>query len=334
MTISQKTVIAAIAGGWILAGMVLMLVAGCDAPPPPPRAANGKLIDTLAVNPWDPAEAAAASKFLAAEVQYKHALNVLSAYYVEIGAYDKQQWVGSEIKNLSQVRPWRLEGVPAPTEPAPQSVEDATEAALVEQALAARREWKDSLEALAEHYRKNSLGFKLAMVRNVQQRFDRVREYSYFLHAEIPPATLHPTEVIPAADELFAQALKTHKRGKLLPAITDYKKQRQALLTFLELVRKYPTSTKAALSAYYIGDIYKEYFNENIRAVQWYQRAWEWDPGIMQPARFQAAVVYDFRLAQYAKAVDLYGQAIQHEQFNQSNVNFARTRIEELTGRK
>ncbi len=116
--------------------------------------------------------------------------------------------------------------------------------------------------------------------------------------------------------------------------LTNYGKQRKALGMFRELVRRYPNSTRIAESAYYIGDIYKEYFDEDVRAVQWYQRAWEWDPKILKPARFQAAVVYDLLLAQPGKALPLYQAVLKYEQFNGSNVNFATNRIKHLTGAK
>jgi hypothetical protein len=99
----------------------------------------------------------------------------------------------------------------------------------------------------------------------------------------------------------------------------------------MDLVHTYPTSTRIALSAYYIGEIYKEYFDENYRGVLWYERAWQWDPGITQPARFQAAVVYDYRLHHRGKAVELYRLVLQDETFNVTNTLFAERRIEELT---
>ena len=113
---------------------------------------------------------------------------------------------------------------------------------------------------------------------------------------------------------------------------TSYPKQRQALLKFRELIDKYPTSNKLAQSAYYVGEIYKEYFNENVRAVHWYRRAWQLDPNIPVPARFQAATVYDLRLQDKEKAIECYRLAIKHEQFNSSNVRYSHQRIAELSG--
>ncbi len=67
--------------------------------------------------------------------------------------------------------------------------------------------------------------------------------------------------------------------------------------------------------------------------MRWYERAWQWDQNILKPARFQAATVWDYRLQNKAKAVECYKLAIQHEQFNSSNVSFAHRRIRELMGK-
>ena len=325
---------AAILAGGMVAWAVAAVLAGCDVPPPPPNTADGRPVKAVLVNQADAVEVAGVKRLREAEAQYRLALEALRAFYEKVGNFDKQRWVEREQKNLAQARTWKYTGLEAPAPTGRTPVEDVGESDLVEQVLAARRSWQEALAALEAHYKAKGLNFKLALIRNVQQRFDPVRTYRYFLAAEIPPADLRPAEAIAAADALYERALKLHEEGKPLPAITDYNKQRKALLMLLELVRKYPTSTKIAKAAFYIGEIYKEYFNENIRAVHWYQRAWQWDPKIMLPARFQAAVVYDIRLAQYGKALRLYQEVLRHERFNQSNVNFATQRIKELTQAK
>jgi tetratricopeptide (TPR) repeat protein len=154
--------------------------------------------------------------------------------------------------------------------------------------------------------------------------------YLYFLEAEIPPPDMKPTNVIPAADKLYDQALKLYRQGQIGPAITNYDKERQALMMLQQLVRTYPNSTKIALAAYRIAEIYKEYFNENVRAVHWYERAWQWDPTITEPARFQAAVIYDLRMHNFAKGVELYREALEYDPPRFGNAHFCRQRIKEL----
>ncbi len=319
----------------ILLVMAFMVFAsGCDSPPAGPNTADGKAVKTVAVNPSDAAEAAAVSDLQSAAGAYKQALKVLQTYYVKTGAYHKQVWTEKELANLNGAQTFTFEGVSAPVTPPSESVADINEAAAVETVLAKRRNWQRRLEKLTRHYSQKGLNFKLALVRNIQARFDPIRTYVYFMHAEVPPADLKPAGVIGAADALFKEALKLYRQGKPLPGITDYPKQRQALLKFRQLVKKYPTSTKIAQSAYYIAEIYKEYFGENLRALAWYERAWQWDKNITLPARSQAAYIYDFRLGQRGKAIALYQEVIKCEGFDWNRVRYARQRIKELTEEK
>jgi tetratricopeptide (TPR) repeat protein len=288
-------------------------------------------VKTLAVNPGDAEEVAAVGAYLGATVKYRYALTALQDYYAKIGHQDKKLWTDRELKNLREAQTFTFTGVSAPPPPTPQSIEGVAEAVLVEGVLAARRAWLSDVAKLGELYGQIKQPLKAALVVNVQERFDPIRAYDYFITAEVPPATLRPTTPSLQANALFEKAYKLHRQGKPLPALADYRKERRALLLFRQLVDEYPASTKIALSAYYIGEIYKEYFNEDVRAVRWYERAWQWDPNITEPARFQAATVYDLRLSQRGEALKLYREVIKHEQFNGSNVWFATRRIEELT---
>ena len=315
----------------VLVMALMVFVAGCDSPPAGPTTADGEAVKVVAVNPSDAAEAAAVSDLQSATVAYKQALKVLRAYYVKTGAYTRQVWAEKELANLLGAQTFTFEGAGTPAIPPSASVEAINEAAAVEAVLAGRRNWKRCLAELADYYSQKGLNFKLALVRNIQARFDPIRAYPYFMHAEVPPADLKPTEVVPAADTLFAEAMKLHRQGKAFPGITNYSKQRQALMKFRQLVEKYPASTKIVQSAYYIAEIYKEYFNENLRALAWYERVWQWDRHITLPARSQAAYIYDFRLGQREKAIALYQEVIKYEQFDWNRVRYARQRIKELT---
>ena len=320
----------------MFAGMFsIMLSAGCDRPPSPPKNEEGDSIKVLSVAIDDAAEQEAATALETARVNYRYRLYVLHAYYEKVGNMDKRNWARRELKNIDNIQTFQWAGLPIVEQPPGESLAQVGERALVEYVVAARVEYTQVLAALEALYENQGLSRKASMVRNMQDRFDPVRTYLYFLSAEIPPADLKPTDVVTDADALFDEAVRLHKNGKGLLQIaltTSYHKQRQALEKFLELVRNYPSSNKIALSAYYIGYIYKEYFNENIRAVNWYERAWQWDPHLTKSARFQAATVHDLRLHNYAKAVECYRQVIRHEQFNTSNVSFAHRRIRKLTG--
>ena len=315
----------------VIAGVLAGLsAAGCNAPPRVPRSADGKAAKELLVDLGNAAELQAARTMEVARVNYAYRLNVLRQYYEHVGNMDKYNWAGQETKNLHQAVTFTWAGAGEIPTPGGESVEGADERVLVESVVLARQRFLQAVQDMLRLY--DPSVYKARRLQNVLDRFDPVRTYMYFLSVEIPPADVRATEVIPAAEALYDKAYKLYREGKVLPGVTDYKKERQALVTFLELARNHSRSTRAPLAAYHIGEIYKEYFNEDVRAVHWYSRAWQWDPNITKPARFQAAVVYDLRLQNKAKAVDLYRQVLQHEQFNASNVRYARERIKHLTG--
>jgi hypothetical protein len=319
---------------FLLVTAMTCMITGC--PPPPvsaPSAPDGKVPTSLSVVPGNGEELAAVTAAESARVNYRYRLTVLQSYYMRTGNLDKARWAETELKNLDRAQTFQWSGIPEIIAPPGESLAGADEHLLVEYVIQARKAYLDSMRALLAFYGgKTGETHKAQRVANVLERFDPDYTYKYFIEAEMPPASLHPTQVIPEADKMFDQAVRLHEQGKGLIGIgTDYSKQRQALLLLLDLVNKYPQSTKIAESAFYIAEIYKEYFNENLRAVAWYVRAVEWDPNLTKPARFQAAVISDLRLYDKAKAIELYKQVIQHEQFNASNVQFAHNRIRELT---
>jgi hypothetical protein len=66
--------------------------------------------------------------------------------------------------------------------------------------------------------------------------------------------------------------------------------------------------------------------------VRYYQWAVALDPQTPHAARFQCAVVYDFRRHDRTKSLELYHQVIDlDENHNESNCRFSATRIEQLT---
>jgi len=313
-----------------------VLAVGCDYVAGPPRAANHRAPRSLAVISSNQAEHAAVVAVEKARINYRYRIVVLQNYYKASGNLDKQRWTEREMKNLDHAQTFTWEGIPEITSPKGESLANADEHLLVEYTVSARNAYLKAVQDLVKHYNATAPNsYKARRVANILERFDPIRTYLYFLEAEIPPANLRPVEVIPQAEQMYAKGVQLYGEGKGILRIfvtTNYAKQRQALSILLRLVRTHPRSTKIALAAYHIGEIYKEYFNENLRAVHWYQRAWQWDANLIKPARFQAATVHDYRLYNRAKAVELYRQVIMHEQFNASNVQFAHRRIRELTG--
>ena len=319
--------------GMLAGGVAMFAGLACDHKPSPPRTANWERVEVVSIADGNAMELAAVKAVETTRVNYRYRLEVLKNYLLKVGKLDKYNCAEREIKNLEEVQTFRWDGIEV-VPPKGESIAQADERLLAETVVAARRKYTTAVSELQSLYERRGDVFKAKLIKNTQARFDPIRTYMYFMDAEVPPADLKPVDVITKADQLYEKALSLHRWGKVLPLVTDYKKQRRALMMLLELVNKYPRSTKIALAAYYIADIYKEYFNEDLRAVYWYQRAWQWDPNITKPARFQAAVTWDLRLKNRAKAVELYRQVIQYEQFNMSNVGFSERRIAELTGQK
>ncbi len=319
-----------------LLGVGLCLLAGsagCDMKPRPPRAGWFTAVKTLDVSPSDGDELQAVTDLEYARAIYESRLVALHSYYRQAGCFHKIVWAYRELENLREVKvfTWRGASVP-PAEDTPPPL-NAPEGVMVERVVSSRLLYQRRVEELARYYEQGGQAFKARVIRNMQDRLDPIRTYMYVDSAEYPPLTLRPRDSIPQADALFLQAKDMFRRGKgflHVAVTTSYPKQREALRLFRQLVQQFPTSDKMAASAYYIAEIYKEYFDEDIRAVNWYERAYTWQPEIGLPARFQAASVYDFRLNDKLKAVELYEAAIEHERFNSSNARFAINRVEEL----
>ncbi|MCG3138435.1 MAG: hypothetical protein HJJLKODD_02299 [Phycisphaerae bacterium] len=216
----------------------------------------------------------------------------------------------------------------------PLNLADKNEVDIVEQLLYYRTMYKQTLEQLQKHYQERGNAEKARWAQNeLEDALSRVRPYHYLLDSELPRLDLQATDRIPAADQLYEQALQTAKDGGLnLPGLYNREKMSRSLELFKQLIREYPSSDKIDDAAFYCGELHKEYFEgEESIAVRWYELAWTWDPATPHPVRFQAAVIYDFRLHQRDKALELYRNTIAAETENKSNLRFAVERIRQLT---
>ncbi|MHC4984563.1 MAG: hypothetical protein ACYTFO_00245, partial [Planctomycetota bacterium] len=290
-------------------------------------------ITSVTVDPQDAETVKIVTDFEDARAEYASRLKLLHAFYSLEADVTRSRWASQEYENLDDAQIFEWQGVANATRPNPELTTDENESTLVEDVIAAREAYLVHLETLETHYRLQSEGNDLEAVLSIQKRFDPIRTYYYLDQAEYPPASLRPTEMIPEADDLYAKGFELYEGGKgwLRTFLsTNYNKQRSSLAYFRELIRRYPNSDKIALAAFHVGEIYKEYFNEDVRAVHWYELAWTWDPHIQLPARFQAATVYDHRLKNPLKALRTYQLVVQHEQFDPSNVLYAQGRIEKL----
>ncbi len=212
-------------------------------------------------------------------------------------------------------------------------IADANEVDLVEQLLMHRAMYHRTLSALHNFYRDRGYEQKRRWAQQEMRDVERIQPFRYLLDAEVPAHDLRPVDSVAAADALYDRGLKLMKEGGHgVPALYSREKMLQALKVFVQLIREHPSSDKIDDAAFYCGEIHKEYLKDQEPiAVKWYERAFEWDPSTPHPARFQAAVTYDFRLHDRARALELYRRVLEEELDNKSNVSFSVTRIDQLT---
>ena len=205
------------------------------------------------------------------------------------------------------------------------------EVGLVEAVAMARKQYERSLEALRVYYQNRGNNTKTEWVESEIQGFGNVPKVRYLIAAELAGPNLKPTQNIEAADQLYAEGLNYKDYPAFPPGKKDYLKT--ALEKFRTIIEKYPQSDKIDDAAFCMGEIYGGwYFQDYARAVQSYERCWQWNPTTEHPARFNAAKIFDEKLKNRAKAVELYNEVLAKSQ-NEDIVRQAQERIRALTGR-
>lgn len=254
---------------------------------------------------------------------------LLSAVFVTVGCNTEMRWDDGQTKDGLTTRMDRPEGVDVPDI----QVADAKEVDIVEDLLQHRARYRKLLEVLRDYYTEHGYHTKQKWAEAELADLNHVKPYKYILSAEIPMSRLHPRYAVAEADAMYQQGLDLmRKGGHGVPALYNRQYMRQALDVFTNMIKQYPESDKIDDAAFCCGEILKEYFNNcETLAVKWYERCRTWDPKSPHPALFQAAVLYDYRLHDRAKALELYHRVLEEETLNGSNTAFASRRIYELT---
>ncbi|MEK6799840.1 MAG: hypothetical protein AABZ12_12815 [Planctomycetota bacterium] len=214
------------------------------------------------------------------------------------------------------------------------SVSEPHEVDLVEDVLAKRIAYHKSLEDLQGYYREHGAATKESWAGFELQSARKIKQFKYLLDSEVPSAALRPTDSVAEADAMYEEGLQLmRKGGHGVPILFRRKLMVEASEKLKFLVEKYPASDKIDDAAFMLGEIHKEYLkDQEALAVRWYERAWAWDAKTPHPARFQAAVIYDYRLHDRDRALELYRAVLSDEpDLDRTNTNFATRRIEELT---
>ena len=206
----------------------------------------------------------------------------------------------------------------------------ASESDIIEQLTNNRRAYHQSLELLVEHYTKTGNNMKLEWAKRELAALNSMPQYNYIVEASLAPANLRPTTSIPEADYIYMEATRLEKEAGKLLVVKDSELLRLALNKYNELIRKHPSSDKIDDAAFKAGCIY-EHFKDYTIALLYFQRAYQWEPNTIYPARFKAAYVLDKHLHRRAEALKLYQEAIEKEARFGEWREFAQNRIKEIT---
>lgn len=186
----------------------------------------------------------------------------------------------------------------------------AGETDFVEQIAVNRQAYRQGLELLIRYYTKIGNNMKFKWAKAELAALDSIPQYKYIVEAEAAGPSLRASASIPAADDLYEDALQLEKDAGVLLKNNDL--LRLALDKYDRLIRQHPSSDKIDDAAYKAGVIY-EYFQDYSIALLYYKRAYEWDPDTIHPARFRSARILDKRLHRNAEALELYREAIKKE---------------------
>ena len=187
-----------------------------------------------------------------------------------------------------------------------------SEADLVEEMAINREAYQKSLELMIGYYNKMGNNTKLERARKELQAFQLMTKYTYILEPVLLAGELKATTPIPAADDLYYDALDFEEKSGLIPPFRNENKLRLALQNYNRLLKEYPTSDKVDDAAFKAGMIMEE-FKDYAVALDYYQSAYKSDPETIHPARFRAARILDTKMHQYADALMLYKEAVKVE---------------------
>lgn len=186
-----------------------------------------------------------------------------------------------------------------------------SEVELVEKLQQHRQAYGQTLKLLVDYYNRVGNKRQLEQARAELDAFKTMPQYNY-IGDVVPGPDLKASTVIPEADQLYLEAMRLHREGKVLGVLPDRIYLRKALDTYRRLISRYPTSDKIDNAAFQIGTIYEE-LKDYQAALTYYQRAYQWDPQTEHQARFKAAYVLDRYLHRKAEAVEMYQTALEAE---------------------
>lgn len=207
------------------------------------------------------------------------------------------------------------------------------EADLAEDVAHFRAMYRRSVTALRDFYEQTGYTTKRNWAQYELDRLEAIKPHRYVMEAEVPKKELKAEESNAGADALYERGLQLMREGGHGRASIFYKEGKftQAAETFRELIETYPTSDKIDDAAFELGEIHRMYFKDQKGlAAKWYERAFTWDPATPHPARYRAAYLYDYRLRNKQRALELYHLVVAEETHYPRFVRAAERRIDDL----
>jgi tetratricopeptide (TPR) repeat protein len=274
---------------------------------------------------------------------YRRILEVMRTWYLDHGLHDKATWAKRELSDFNKIRTHfyknskgfekRLGSFDESTSSSLQAIDmkSLSEPDMIEQLIQIRTSYQSILDEMKQNFAASGQKKEAEWAAQEREDLKRVRFYPYLVVVDIQDTDLSPQDSIVEADHMYEKARKLHEGAKFLPFMNNKRQLKEALDLYVQIIKQYPTSDKIDDAAFYAGEISKEYFNDDVQAVKYYEMAIKWDPKTPHPARFQAAVIYDFRMHNRSKAMSLYQEVLQKEpDIDVTNYRFAARRLSEL----
>ena len=178
------------------------------------------------------------------------------------------------------------------------------EMGLVDAAAQARLAYEQALEALLQYYR--GIG-DAAKIKRARQELTLLRRLPYHRHLAVGDLlkNVQPPRPVPEADKLYKEARQYQTQF----ALWGWKRKylQAALDRYRYILTTHPDSNKLVLASYQMGMIYASPAYEDYpRAARCFEKCFEWDPHTTVPARYMAARIYDRKLHDPNKALELY----------------------------
>jgi tetratricopeptide (TPR) repeat protein len=214
------------------------------------------------------------------------------------------------------------------------------EIALAESVSSKRLEYRGELEKIKSYYEQSGNQLKIEWVNRELKFIDNAPRYHYIIEAEVAGSDLRARDIIPKADAIYRNAVHRYETSCILPlpgtpiltgkTLISRTRMQIALNWFNQIIQDYPTSDKIDDCAFYAGQIH-EFFEDYSIAVLYYKRAFQWDSATPYPARYYAARLLDYKLAERDQALELYRESLDREEAYHNANGTIESRINQLT---